>query len=120
MSVFGSYLRKVREHKQRSDRSFTLRGLAAKADISPTYLSRIETGDLPPPQDDVLLRLALALGEDLDVLFGVAGRVSPEIQEVIAARPKTFAAMIRKFKDAPDDILQALTDAVVTVPDGKW
>ena len=40
--------------------------LAASADVSASYINRMEKGDRPPPSRDVLLRIAESLGLDLE------------------------------------------------------
>lgn len=50
--TFGSYLRNLR-----LERGLTLRGLAVELEISPVYMSNIETGRRPAPAQDKLDRL---------------------------------------------------------------
>ena len=56
---FGSSLRKLREQAGLSQRQ-----LASKAGISFTYLSKIENGVMPPPSEEVILKLAEVLNYD--------------------------------------------------------
>lgn len=48
-NYFGAFLK-----GKRVRRSMSLRGLAVKANIAHTYLMNIETGNKPPPSDNVL------------------------------------------------------------------
>ncbi|MXX03631.1 MAG: XRE family transcriptional regulator, partial [Gemmatimonadetes bacterium] len=57
------------------------------------------------------------LGEDPDVLLALAGKVSSDLQEIIRKRPKLFADLIRKMKEAPD---HAILKIVREVRDGEW
>lgn len=110
--TFGTRIRQLREA-----RGFSLRQLAKAIPIDPTYLSRVENEALPAgqsPKEETILRLAAVLEEDGDVLLGMAGKISPDIQAVIAKRPRMFAALIRKLRETPDDVLDDL------VQDGEW
>lgn len=114
---FGSYVRKKREEKLKGSPDFTVRKLAAKLDIQPSYISKVELGQVPPPSEATIIRLAGALREDPDVLLALAGKVSTELRQVILKRPKLFADLIRQLKDAPD---HALLRVVREVRDGNW
>ena len=117
MKVFGSYIRECRERLRKEDKSFSLRKVAARMGIQPSYLSRVERGqDLPPSEGKILLQ-AEVLGEDPDVLLALAGKVSMDLQKVIRARPRLFAELIRQMKDMPD---HAVLRIAREVRDGKW
>ena len=113
----GDHLREVRERRQQEDARFSLRQVAERVGIEPGYLSRIERGEVAPPSDAVLERLARELGEDVDLVFAMAGRVSSELQQIILKRPKVFAELLRHLKGAPD---HAILKVVREVRDGKW
>jgi transcriptional regulator with XRE-family HTH domain len=85
--------------------------------VTPAYLSRIERGELAPPGEETLIKLADELGEDRDVLLALAGKVSADLRAAIMARPKLFAELIRAIKDAPD---HAVLRIVREVRDGNW
>lgn len=114
---FGTYLRERREAKREGDRSFSLRQVAARAGIEPTYLSKLERGELAPPSEETTRRLAVDLGEDPDVLLAFAGKVSGDLQAIIRRRPKLFADLIRALREAPD---HAILRVVREVRDGDW
>jgi HTH-type transcriptional regulator, competence development regulator len=114
----GSYLRKCREAKQlREGKAFSLRQLAARIGLEPSYLSKIERGIEPRPSEDTVRALALELGEDADVLLAMAGKVSRDLQEIIRTRPQLFAQIIRELKKMPD---AAVLRLVREVRDGSW
>ncbi|MBU6178649.1 MAG: helix-turn-helix domain-containing protein [Verrucomicrobia bacterium] len=118
MSVtFGDYLRECREAKVLSDREFSVRKLAATVGIEPSYLSKIERNLQPPPGEEVIRHLAVALGEDPDVMLALAGKVSSDLLGIIRARPLLFAELIRQLKNLPD---HAVVRLVREVRDGKW
>lgn len=85
--------------------------------VEPAYLSKIERGDVAPPSEATIVRLADDLGEDRDMLLAMAGKVSADLREAIMRRPKLFAELIRQLKDAPDEAVLRL---VREVRDGDW
>jgi HTH-type transcriptional regulator, competence development regulator len=114
---FGEYLRQRREEKRAADPGFSLRRVAASVGIEPSYLSKVERGEQPPPSEETILALARELDEDPDVLLALAGKVSKELQAIIRKRPKVFAQLIRELKDMPD---HAVLRLVREVRDGNW
>jgi transcriptional regulator with XRE-family HTH domain len=118
MTHFGTFLRETREALQASEgRSFSLRQVAARVSIEPAYLSKIERGEVPPPSEATISRLADVLRQDSDLLLGLAGKVSSELQDIILKRPQLFASLLRELKDAPE---HAILNVVREVRDGQW
>ncbi len=117
MTHFGKHIRSSREDLRKQDKRFSLRQVAQRIEVEPAYLSKIERGDVPPPSEATTLKLARDLGEDPDVLLALAGKVSSDLQEIIRKRPKLFADLIRKMKEAPD---HAILRIVREVRDGEW
>ena len=117
MSSFGDYLRKAREHRKKDDPQFSVRQLAGRIGVEPSYLSKVERGQQPPPSEKTILLLAQELDEDPDVLLAMAGKVSEELQAIIRRRPKVFAELIRQLKKLPD---HAVLKLVREVRDGDW
>jgi transcriptional regulator with XRE-family HTH domain len=114
----GDYLRHRRTEKQQKEgHAFSLRQLAARIGVEPSYLSRIERGLEPRPSEDTTKALAKELGEDPDVLLAMAGKVSSDLQAIIRKRPKLFSQLIRELKKAPD---RAVLRLVRDVRDGDW
>lgn len=63
-----------------------LRDLARRVELSPTYLSRIMTGnEQSPPSEDSLRALAKALDVPLDELLCLAGRIPSDVIGVLTA-----------------------------------
>ncbi len=114
---FGEYIRQRREEKRAADPGYSLRRVAASVGIEPSYLSKIERGEQPPPSEETILALAKELDEDPDVLLALAGKVSKELQAIIRKRPKLFAQLIRQLKHMPD---HAVLRLVREVRDGNW
>lgn len=117
MSAFGDHVRERRLVLQESDPQFSLRKVAAAIDVEPSYLSKIERGEQPPPGEKTIVALAQELGEDPDVLLALAGKVSEDLQAIIRKRPQLFAQLIRDLKKLPD---HAVLRLVREVRDGKW
>ena len=63
--------------------------------LSPTYISKIERGELPPPAEDRVKVIARMLGVDADELLALAGRVSTDLRDIIRQRPKELASFLR-------------------------
>ncbi len=115
--AFGRFVRECREAKADTDPAFSVRKLAARIGIEPSYLSKIERAELPPPGEGTIRRLAEALGEDPDALLALAGKVSSDLLEIIRARPRLFADLLRELKQMPD---RAVLRMVREVRDGAW
>ena len=116
MSEFGSYVRERREALNQ-DGSYSVRKLAARIKVQPSFLSKVERGEQPPPSEAKILALAEELGEDPDMLLAMAGKVSEELRDIIMRRPRLFAQVIRQLADLPD---HALLRVVRQVRDGEW
>ena len=114
---FGQYIRDRRESLRASDRRFSVRQVADRIGVQPSYLSKVERGQQAPPSEAKIRALAHDLGEDEDVLLAMAGKVSSDLQAVIRQRPTLFAELIREMKDLPD---RAVLRLVREVRDGTW
>ena len=117
MQTFGSYLRQRREQLRQRDPAFSLRKLAQRIGVQPSYLSKVERGTEPPPSENTICLLARELDEDPDILLAMAGKVSDELQSIIRKRPKLFAELLRQLKRMPD---KAVLRLVREVRDGDW
>ena len=114
---FGEYVRKRRLELYESAGKYSVRQVAGRIDVQPSYLSKVERKDVGPPGEETTRRLADDLGEDPDVLLALAGKVSADLREVIMKRPTLFAQLIRDLKDVPD---YAILRVVREVRDGNW
>lgn len=113
----GEQMRKAREARQEGDKkAWSLRRVAARLGIEPSYLSKLERGELAPGED-LLCRIADELGGDKDVWLALGGKVSQDLREIIAKRPALFASIIRELREMPDD---ALVRMAREVRDGQW
>ena len=114
---FGRYVRRCREALREQDRAYSVRQVAQRIGVEPSYLSRVERDEEAPPSEDTIVRLARDLGEDPDVLLAMAGKLSSDLKRIILARPELFSALIRELKDLPD---RAVRGVVREVRDGRW
>lgn len=106
-ALFGEYIRASREALKKRDSSYSLRQLAARIDVKPSYLSRIERGEAFALSEEKTLALARELAVNPDVLLALSGKISSDVQEVIRKRPELFAEIIREFKGLPDSAVRA-------------
>ena len=114
---FGALLREQREGLKKADRSFSLRQVAERVGIEPSYLSKVERGEVAPPSEETIQRLAKELDLDPDALLALAGKVSSDLREVIRRRPELFGRLIRELRDLPD---HAVLRIAREVRDGEW
>ena len=111
------YVRTAREKRLSQDRSFSVRQVAQRIGVEPSYLSKIERDQVAPPSEATITRLAQELGEDPDLLLAMAGKVSSDLQHIILHRPQLFADLLRQLKDAPDHAIQSVAREI---RDGDW
>jgi HTH-type transcriptional regulator, competence development regulator len=114
---FGGYLRSRRERLQEASPEFSVRKVAKRIGVQPSYVSKVERCEVSPPSEATIVKWAEVLGEDPDVLLALAGKVSADLRDAIVKRPKLFSELIRELKNAPD---RALLRVVREVRDGDW
>jgi transcriptional regulator with XRE-family HTH domain len=90
---FGVFIRREREAKE-----IGLREMAKKIGVSPTYLSKVERDEFPPPAEDKVSKVAGILGLDADELLALAGRVASDLTDIIRERPREMADFLRAAK----------------------
>lgn len=87
--AFGAWLRDHREAL-----NYTLRAFAEAVDLSPTILSRLETGQDPGIGADSLARVCDVLGLDRWEFFRRAGRVDPALAAMVERPSCLFASFL--------------------------
>jgi transcriptional regulator with XRE-family HTH domain len=87
---------------QRTERGYSIRQLAAKAEIDKSTLARLEQAKLLAPQTHTLRALAQALEMPVSDVFTAAGWLSKD--ELPSFRPYMRA----KFKDLDEDAIEDL------------
>jgi transcriptional regulator with XRE-family HTH domain len=99
---FGALVRQEREAKE-----IGLREMAKMIGVSPTYLSKVERDEFPPPAEDKVRAIAKIIGRDVDELLALAGRVASDLSEIIKRHPIELAALLRTTKGlTADDMAQ--------------
>jgi HTH-type transcriptional regulator, competence development regulator len=104
--IFGALVRREREAKE-----IGLREMAKKIGVSPTYQSKVERGELPPPAEDKVRKIAEIIGRNVDELLALAGRVASDLTEIIRQRPREMADFLRAAKGLRRDDLARLARA---------
>ena len=100
---FGAMVRREREA-----RGIGLREMAKKIGVSPTYLSKVERDEFPPPAEDKVRKIAEIIGRDADELLALAGRVASDLTDIIRQRPREMADFLRAAKGLTADDLARL------------
>ena len=116
-NIFGSYIRTKRMQLLEEDSSYSLRQLAQRIGLEPSYLSKLERGEQIYLSEEKIAALAEELHEDLDLLLALNGKISSDVQAIIRKRPQLFAWLIRELKNTSD---QAVLRLVREVRDGNW
>jgi HTH-type transcriptional regulator, competence development regulator len=114
---FGKFVRERRMARASEDRAFSVRQLAVRVGIEPSYLSKIERGEQPPPGEETIHRIAKELGEDPDVLLALAGKVSSDLTQIIRERPALVGELLRSIRRAPAKRVAQMSRQV---RDGNW
>lgn len=103
---FGQVLRDAREGK------FSLRTFAKMADVSPTYLSQVEQGNVAPPTADRVKKMAELLGANADEWIALAGRVPEDLPEIIQSQPTGMPELLREASGLTGEQLRELIDDI--------
>lgn len=98
---YGTTQRELRVAK-----GLTLRKFAEALGVSPTYVSGIENGTLPPPTAERLERIAELLDASYDDLIGLAGRWDDVAKQAVEDRPE----LVRLFRAARDLTSEQIED----------
>jgi transcriptional regulator with XRE-family HTH domain len=103
---FGALVRRERVAKE-----IGLREMAKKIGVSPTYLSKVERDEFPPPAEDKVRKIAEIIARDADELLALAGRVASDLTDIIRQRPRQMADFLRAAKGLSVDDLARLARA---------
>jgi len=114
---FGKFVRERRMARASEDRAFSVRQLAVRVGIEPSYLSKIERGEQPPPGEETIHRIAKELGEDPDALLALAGKVSSDLTQIIRERPALVSELLRSIRRVP---AKRVAEMARQVRDGNW
>jgi len=109
MSNFAEYLKGLR-----TEQRIGVRELGREVGVTGMHISNMEKGkSLPSPA--LIVRLAEALGTDVDEMSHQANQIAPEIVGVIQNQPKAVPNFLRSAKDlTPEqwEMLQKQVDSM--------
>jgi len=108
---FGALVRRLRQNKQKSDPSYSLRQFAEKVGLSPTFISKMETGDFDPPKAENIKKIAELLDYDADELLALANKIDPNLKDIInKKRSVSMADFLRTANGLSEEQLQKVTE----------
>lgn len=116
MKNFNNFLRQYREDLQKNDSSYSLRQVAGRLGIQPSYLSKIERG-IENPSEEMIIKLAKEYSQNEDILLAMAGKVSSKLQQIIMKNPVAFATLLSSLENSPE---HAIFKIIRDVRDGNW
>lgn len=99
---FGRRIREKRLALLANDPTYSLRRLAARLGIQPSYLSRLERGAAPSLSEAHILELAAALHESPEALLALAGKIPSDVRDALLARPESLSPLVRELAARPD------------------
>ena len=97
MNDFGKSLRKTREKRYEKNVAYSVRKVAGRVGIEPSYLSKIERGEQAPPSERAIVSLAKELELNTDVLLARAGKISHEVKWAILKKPESLPEIVRSL-----------------------
>jgi transcriptional regulator with XRE-family HTH domain len=103
---FGDRIRAIRTAK-----GFSQRALGERVGVSFTYISKVENGKLDfgdYPSEDLIRRLAAALGADEEELLLLAEKIPEPIRRRFFERPDAFRLIARLDDKRLDRVLAFL------------
>ncbi len=90
--TLGEYIRNLR-----NKRDIGVRELGRAVDVSGVHISSIEK-DKNTPSPELLRKIAVILGADIDKLLSMADQVDPEVIDVIKGSPAAAPSFLRSAK----------------------
>jgi len=97
---------------KRIELGYSLRKFAQTVGLSPSYVSLMERGEQPPPGEDNIRKIALALNLNEDDLLARAGKVASDLKDIIFEHPALVADFLRTaIKGKTVQELMALNEA---------
>lgn len=100
-----------RLHDLRKAQNLSQRTLAERVGVNFTYLSKVESEKLDfamYPSEELIRKLASALGGDVDELLLLAKKIPADIRERVIERPDAFRKIASLDDRALDQILRQI------------
>ena len=103
----------------RKDKEFSLRKFAEMLDVSPTFVSMLERDEIRPTvggdglsiKVETIMKIARLLDLDADDLLALAGKIPPDLPEIIHQRPQEMAALLRTARGLSREELAKMTES---------
>ena len=112
-TTLGEYVRNLR-----NKRDLGVRELGRKVKVSGVHISSIEKNKTTP-SPELLCKIALILGADVDKLQAMANHVDPEVIDVIKRSPSAVPSFLRSAKGLTKAQWQELEKAALKMSKGK-
>lgn len=109
---FGTFLRNRRMELAKGKKGFTLRKFAEAVELSPTYISKMERGEFPPPKAERIIKMAELLECNPDELLARAGKYDPLLSEIIKRNPAAVPDLLRTVQNISEDELRIITKEI--------
>ena len=96
----------------RMEKNVTLRDMARRLDVTPTYLSQVEQDKFSPPTEERIKQIGQILDlpqEQVDHLVALAGRVPKDLHEVLEEHPHEMASFLRTARGLTAEDIRQLT-----------
>jgi len=110
--TLGETVRKARVAKEVS-----LRGFATLLKVSPTFVSMLERDEIRETSDgslsikeETIMKIAELLDLESDDLLALAGKLPPDLPEIIHQRPREMAALLRTARGLSREGLAKITE----------
>lgn len=103
---FGDVLR-----EKRMEKGYSLRKFAQLVGVSPTYLSQVEQNNVDPPTADRVKRMAEILGESVDDMTALAGRLQEDLPEIIREK-REMPDLLRAMRGLTADQLRKVREDI--------
>lgn len=95
----------------RKERKITQRELGKMIGVDFTYISKIETGALEPPSEEVIKKISKVLDLDENELFLAAKKVPTEFKNTIMEN-STAKMFFRKYPNLTDKQLKKIEEII--------
>lgn len=106
--TLGECIRHRRLELYATDKRFSLRQVAGRLGIEPSYLSKVERGENAPLSEARLLEMARELDLDADKLLMLCGKIPSDITDALRARPSVMWSLIRHLNTLSDEALDMM------------
>ena len=113
---FGNYIKERRLELRKdieSGPTFSLRKVAKRIKVEPSYLSKVERELVAPPSEVTIIALAKALDEDPDFLLALANKVPSDVLTIIMKRPEQLCTLLRLLGNVSTKHLENLKSQLI-------